>query len=140
MQLTRKEAQDFYYEHEEKFFYERLVSFISSGPISVHILHRKDAIKLWRGLLGNTKVYLTQIQNPDSIRGRFGLTDTRNVAHGSDSEGSARTEISHFFPSFDYDRADFSNSIDIHEFIMKDFTSQPALMKMLPKLKFTVVN
>ena len=31
---------------------------------------------------------------------RFGLTDTRNVSHGSDSEQTARAEINFFFPEF----------------------------------------
>ena len=34
------------------------------------------------------------------MRGRFGLTDTRNVSHGSDSEDSASQEIKFFFPEF----------------------------------------
>ena len=36
-----------------------------------------------------------------SIRGQFGLTDTRNVSHGSDSDETARREIQFFFPDFD---------------------------------------
>ncbi|KAL1433789.1 hypothetical protein MTO96_012318 [Rhipicephalus appendiculatus] len=40
---------------------------------------------------------------PNSIRARFGLTDTRNAGHGSDSEESARREIGFFFPEFDQD-------------------------------------
>lgn len=33
--------------------------------------------------MGPTKVYHAQFTAPESIRGRFGLTDTRNATHGS---------------------------------------------------------
>lgn len=76
-------AGNFYDEHKHKFFYGRLVSFMSSGPVEVLILAKENAIADWRRLLGPTKVYKTVISHPDSIRGMFGLTDTRNVGHGS---------------------------------------------------------
>jgi nucleoside-diphosphate kinase len=49
----------------------------------VHILARHDAVNVWRKLMGPTKVYRAQFTAPDSIRGRFGLSDTRNAVHGS---------------------------------------------------------
>lgn len=33
--------------------------------------------------MGPTKVFEAKLSNPDSIRGKYGLTDTRNVTHGS---------------------------------------------------------
>lgn len=36
-------------------------------------------------MLGPTKVYKAQFEDPYSLRGMFGLSDTRNVAHGSGS-------------------------------------------------------
>lgn len=99
--LKRHDAEQFYAEHKGKFFYERLVGYMSSGPISSHILARFDAIQGWRELMGPTKVFKTVYSNPDSIRGRFGLTDTRNCTHGADSEVSASNEIAYFFPNFD---------------------------------------
>ena len=33
--------------------------------------------------MGPTKVFKTQFEAPDSIRGQFGLSDTRNATHGS---------------------------------------------------------
>ncbi|GIY76589.1 nucleoside diphosphate kinase 6 [Caerostris extrusa] len=41
-----------------------------------------------------------QYEAPDSIRAKFGLTDTRNATHGSDSPDTARREIAFFFPEF----------------------------------------
>jgi nucleoside-diphosphate kinase len=99
--LSRNQAADFYKEHDGRFFHNRLVSFMSSGPISVHVLARHEAIPEWRRLLGPTKVLRTIYEHPDTIRGQFGLTDTRNCAHGSDSDDTARREIEFFFPDFD---------------------------------------
>lgn len=101
MHLTRTRVEDFYREHEGRFFYNRLVSFMSSGPISTHILARENAINEWRKLMGATKVFKTIHEDPDSIRGKFGLTDTRNSTHGSDSDETALKEIKFFFPEFD---------------------------------------
>ena len=98
--LSSSRAEKFYEEHREKFFYNRLVTFMSSGPCQPLILAREDAISGWRELMGPTKVFRTRFSHPESVRGRFGLTDTRNVSHGSDSEETARAEISFFFPEF----------------------------------------
>lgn len=81
--IKAEEAEDFYKEHKEKFFYNRLITFMCSGPSDVHILARSNAISKWRQLLGPTKVYQAQYSAPDTIRGMFGLSDTRNAAHGA---------------------------------------------------------
>lgn len=103
LHLTRARAADFYKEHEGRFFHNRLVTFMSSGPISTHILARENAIGEWRKLMGPTKVFKTIHEDPGSLRGQFGLTDTRNSTHGSDSDESARREIGFFFPEFNID-------------------------------------
>ncbi|XP_028140530.1 nucleoside diphosphate kinase 6 [Diabrotica virgifera virgifera] len=102
--ISLEEANTFYGEHKEKFFYKRLVSFMTSGPSDIMILAKENAIKDWRQLMGPTKVFKAQFEAPESIRGQFGLSDTRNASHGSDSEESARREIGIFFPSFDFDK------------------------------------
>lgn len=66
--------------------------------------------------MGPTKVFKTQFEAPETIRGQFGLSDTRNATHGSgfikfcrflisfqfsDSPESVKREISIFFPEFD---------------------------------------
>lgn len=38
---------------------------------------------------------------PTSIRALYGISDTRNATHGSDSDESAKREIGFFFPHFD---------------------------------------
>lgn len=75
-----------------------------SGPIEVSILAGDNVIAKWRSLLGPTRVYKTVYTHPQSIRGHFGLSDTRNVCHGSDSMESAKREIAIFFSDFDFER------------------------------------
>lgn len=54
-----------------------------SGPMWAYILAHENAISLWRSLMGPTKVFRARNCVPDSIRGAYGLTDTRNTTHGS---------------------------------------------------------
>lgn len=96
----RQESEKFYAEHAGRFFYQRLVEFMSSGPMRAYILAREDAIARWRELMGPTKVFRARYTSPNTIRAQFGLTDTRNTTHGSDSLESARREIGFFFPEF----------------------------------------
>jgi len=99
--LPVSKAEQFYQEHEGKFFYNRLVTYMSSGRSQPLILFRHDAIQHWRNIMGPTKVFSTRFSHPDCIRGQFGLTDTRNSSHGSDSDETAAKEIKFFFPEFD---------------------------------------
>ena len=54
-----------------------------SGPISPMILAHPDAIQHWRTLMGPTKSHVAKATAPHTIRGLFGLSDTRNSTHGS---------------------------------------------------------
>ncbi|XP_028808936.1 nucleoside diphosphate kinase 6 [Denticeps clupeoides] len=96
----RKDSEKFYAEHSGRFFYQRLVEFMSSGPMRAYILARKDAVSYWRELMGPTKVYRARHVAPGTLRAQYGLTDTRNTTHGSDSIESAMREIAFFFPEF----------------------------------------
>ncbi|XP_047492376.1 nucleoside diphosphate kinase 6-like isoform X1 [Penaeus chinensis] len=100
VRLSRQETEKFYGEHEGKFFYNRLVTFMASGPTHALVLAREDAIKHWRALMGPTKVYKTKYEAPHTLRGLYGLTDTRNSTHGSDSPETAAKEMDFFFPEF----------------------------------------
>ncbi|KAK4874356.1 hypothetical protein RN001_013716 [Aquatica leii] len=99
--FTNEIAETFYKEHKEKFFYNRLVTFMTSGPSDLYILTRENAVQEWRRLMGPTKVFKAQYEQPESIRGMYGLSDTRNASHGSDSTMSATKEITLLFPEFD---------------------------------------
>lgn len=100
----REDCRRFYREHEGRFFYQRLVEFMASGPIRAYILAHPDAVQRWRALMGPTRVFRARHVAPDSIRGSLGLTDTRNTTHGSDSVASASREIAAFFPDFSEQR------------------------------------
>nr|CAG4652301.1 EOG090X0HUX [Triops cancriformis] len=104
MQLTRELAEEFYAEHKGRFFYNRLVTFMSSGPVLAHVLAHPYAVSHWRALMGPTRVFQAQFESPASIRGALGLTDTRNSSHGSDSLETAQREIQFFFPDFDWSK------------------------------------
>lgn len=79
--------------------FEKLIN--CSGPIDILVLGGDNSIAKWRELMGPTRVYKSIHTHPNSIRGLFGLTDTRNACHGSDSIESAKREIGIFFPEFD---------------------------------------
>nr|AAI06497.1 MGC131226 protein [Xenopus laevis] len=83
LQWRSTDSQRFYCEHTGRFFYQRLVEFMSSGPMQAYILAHEDAIQLWRNLMGPTKVFRARIVAPETVRGNLGLTDTRNTTHGS---------------------------------------------------------
>lgn len=101
IQLNRTSAEEFYAEHYGKPFFERLTTFMSSGPVRVLILSRANAIKAWRQLMGPTNVTTAKQQAPTSLRALFGneSESTNNAVHGSDSEASAQREIHFFFPT-----------------------------------------
>ncbi|XP_068580759.1 nucleoside diphosphate kinase 6 [Cebidichthys violaceus] len=96
----RRDSESFYAEHSGRLFYQRLVEFMSSGPMRAYVLAREDAVRHWRALMGPTKVFRARYTSPGTIRAQFGLTDTRNTTHGSDSVESAQREIRFFFPDF----------------------------------------
>lgn len=101
--LTLDMAKRFYVEHRNKFFFTRLVTFMSSSPIYVAVLSKENAIQSWRSLIGPTSVHKNIYYNPDSLRARFGLTDTRNAVHGSSSYLDATKEVKFFFPDIRLD-------------------------------------
>ncbi|KAJ6646835.1 Nucleoside diphosphate kinase 6 [Pseudolycoriella hygida] len=100
VKLTEPILAEFYGEHRDKFFYNRLITFMRSGETQALILHKIDAITSWRNLMGPTKVFKTLYSHPESLRGQFGLSDTRNACHGSDSVASVEKEVKIFFPDF----------------------------------------
>ncbi|XP_034479625.1 nucleoside diphosphate kinase 6 [Drosophila innubila] len=117
VRLTKELSDRFYAEHKSRFFYHRLSSFMRSGPCYALILQSEACIQKWRILMGPTKVFKAVYSQPDCIRALYGLSDTRNACHGSDSEVAALREISILFPEFPFrkpvDRIPASNKIYI---------------------------
>ena len=93
-QLSQEQAEGFYAEHSERPFFNDLVAFMTSGPVSVQVLEGENAIMTNRDLMGAT--------NPEeaaagTIRADFAESIDANAAHGSDSSDSAAREIAYFF-------------------------------------------
>jgi len=92
--LTRGEAESFYEVHKERPFYRDLVEFMTSGPIVVAILQKKDAVAEYRKLIGNTDPAKAE---EGTIRKEFATSMQENAVHGSDSDENANIEASFFF-------------------------------------------
>ena len=92
--LTEKDAKEFYAVHADKPFFEDLVNFMVSGPVVVQVLEGKDAISLYRNVMGSTNP-----KNADvgTIRAKYAESIEANSVHGSDSEENASKEINFFF-------------------------------------------
>ena len=93
-QLSREEAEGFYAEHSERGFFNDLVEFMTSGPVSVQVLEGQNAIVMNRDLMGATN---PQEAAAGTIRADFAQSIDANAVHGSDSAMSAEREISYFF-------------------------------------------
>jgi nucleoside-diphosphate kinase len=94
LHLTKEQAQNFYFVHRERNFFDSLTAFMSSGPIVALILDGEQAIAKNRELMGATDY---QKAAPGTIRADFAREIEANIVHGSDSPETAQTEISYFF-------------------------------------------
>ena len=99
---TREMLASHYAEHEGKPFYEPLVDFMSSGPVTAAVIEGQDCVKGFRALAGATN---PTDALPGTIRGDFGrdwgLPVQQNIVHGSDSTASAAREIAIWFPDLE---------------------------------------
>ena len=88
-----------YAEHEGKPFYESLLQFMSSGPVTAVLIEGERCIEGFRSLAGATD---PTVAPPGTIRGDLGRDwgqgIQENVVHGSDSAASAEREIGIWFP------------------------------------------
>lgn len=94
VQIGHKLAEQLYDVHKGKPFFEKLVNYITSGPVVVSVWEGQDAIAVVRKLVGATKPNEAE---PGSIRGDFGLTIDNNIVHASDEPNRAQYELKLFF-------------------------------------------
>jgi len=94
LQLSRKDAQDFYAVHRERPFFNDLVEFMVSGPVVVSVLEGENAVAKNRDLMGATN---PKEAAPGTIRADFAENIDANAVHGSDSLENATIEIRFFF-------------------------------------------
>jgi len=93
-QMTKRDAQTFYAIHNERPFFDELVTFMTRGPIVAAILEKENAVDDFRTLIGAT--------NPDeaaegTIRKLFAKSVGENAIHGSDSDENAAIESAFHF-------------------------------------------
>lgn len=94
LQLTLKQAEEFYAVHQGKNFFPKLTEFMSSGPIIAAILEKENAVADYRKLIGATD---PSKADEGTLRKLFGASIEKNAVHGSDSDENAQTEADFFF-------------------------------------------
>ncbi len=94
MQISAKLAETHYESHKGKPFYAGLVRFMTSSPVLVLALRGNGAIAISRGMMGAT---FGSKANPGTIRGDFGVSNSFNLIHGSDTPEAAERELKLFF-------------------------------------------
>jgi nucleoside-diphosphate kinase len=94
VKISKEEAAEFYKVHQTKPFYDKLCSYLSSGPIVVMILEGENAVLKNRQLMGATDPLQAE---EGTLRKMYGVSIDKNSVHGSDSVENAKIEIEFFF-------------------------------------------
>lgn len=94
MQISPELAARHYEAHKERPFYAGLVRFMTSSPVLALALRGNGAITIARNMMGAT---FGSKANPGTIRGDFGVSNSFNLIHGSDSPEAAERELTLFF-------------------------------------------
>lgn len=105
MQISPDLAAKHYADHQGKPFYDGLVKFMTSSPVLVLALRGVGAIAVARKLMGAT---FGSKAEAGTIRGDFGVSNSFNLIHGSDSPEAATKELGLFFSDgelLNYERA-----------------------------------
>ena len=105
MQISPELAAVHYEVHQERPFYAGLVDFMTSSPVMVLALEGVGAIAMCRSMMGAT---FGSQADAGTIRGDFGVSNSFNLIHGSDSPEAAERELDLFFQEgeiLDWNRA-----------------------------------
>ena len=94
VKISKEEASEFYKVHQTKPFYDKLCSYLSSGPIVVMVLEGENAINKNRQLMGATDPLKS---DEGTLRKMYGISIVKNSVHGSDSLENSKIEIDFFF-------------------------------------------
>jgi nucleoside-diphosphate kinase len=98
LEITKRQAQQFYAVHSSRPFFDSLTDFMSSGPIVVLALEKENAIADLRKLMGATNPANAE---EGTIRKKWAASIEHNAIHGSDAEDTARYELSYFFAGYE---------------------------------------
>ena len=99
VQLSYKEACEFYHEESRNPSYKSMVDFLSGGPVLAFEIMGERVIERWQEVLGPADPAIARQEAPGSIRAQFGTDPVRNACHGSNSPQAAEREIQFFFGS-----------------------------------------
>ena len=94
IQISRPLAERHYAVHQGKPFYGRLIEYLTSSPVIVMVVQAVNGIGVARKMMGAT---FGSKAEAGTIRGDFGLSNSFNLIHGSDSPEAAETEIAFYF-------------------------------------------
>jgi nucleoside-diphosphate kinase len=97
LKFTEKSASQFYEIHIGQPFYEKLIQFSVTDKVMALVLEREKAIDEFRKLIGNTDPKKAESQ---TVRAKYGTGLPPNAIHGSDSEATAKKEITYIFGEF----------------------------------------
>ena len=92
--LSKKKAEEFYFVHKERPFFNDLCTYMSSGPVVVMVLEGKNSVVKNREIMGATN---PKDAAKGTIRNLYGISLDKNSVHGSDSKENAKIEINFFF-------------------------------------------
>ncbi len=105
MQISPELAAKHYEAQQGKPLYNGLVGFMTSSPVVVLAVRGMGAIGVSRKMMGAT---FGSKAEPGTIRGDFGVSNSFNLIHGSDSPEAAERELGLFFKDgevLNYNRA-----------------------------------
>lgn len=94
MKISPELAATHYESHKGKKFYDGLVRFMTSSPVLVMAVRGIGAIEISRAMMGAT---FGSKAAAGTIRGDFGVSNSFNLIHGSDSPEAAARELGLFF-------------------------------------------
>jgi nucleoside-diphosphate kinase len=106
LNVTQEMAEKHYEVHKGKGFYDGLIKYITSGPVTAMVIEGENAIGHTRRLVGATD---PSMATPGSIRGDYSLNIGRNIIHAADSTENAEKELAIYFKErelIDYRRID----------------------------------
>jgi len=94
IKLTPELARRFYFVHEGKEFFERLINYMSTDTVAAICVEKENCVADLRKLIGTTDPAKAA---EGTIRRAVGITVEQNGVHASDSVENAKKEIRFFF-------------------------------------------
>ena len=98
IKMSKHQAEQFYFIHRDKPFYNELTEFMSSSKCMVLALEKENAVNEWRKTIGSTN---PEDADDGTIRKLYATNLSMNAVHGSDSDDNAKKEIAFFFSEYE---------------------------------------